>query len=282
MVGMHERWEGLHPGERPFREAAWFYAEYRYRPTDALARLLAAHLRWSSTDRLLDLGAGPAHVSLVLAPHVGEVIAMDPEEAMIEEGRRRAAEAGVANLSFVVGGSDDLIELASDLGPFAAAVISQAFHWMADQDSVLRALDPMLDEDRGAVVLVGYVKDPDYHRVWLDRPPWDTIETILQRHLEGVPQGPHPAGRHDPFPEILARSAFSHVELLTFGYEAVVHPSIDAALGYEYSLGNLLARLGERREAFEAEVRATLRDADTSPLSVRLTDSALIGRRTVA
>lgn len=281
MVGMHERWDGLPPGQRPFREAAWFYAEYRYRPTDALARRLAAHLGWSSADRVLDLGAGPAHVSLVLAPYVGEVVVMDPEEAMIEEGRRRAADASVANLSFVIGGSDDLTQLASDLGQFAAVVISQAFHWMADQDSVLRALDRMLDEDRGAVVLVGYVKDPDYNRVWLDRPPWDTIETILQRHIDGVPQGPGPAGRHDPFPEILARSAFSRVELLTFEYEAIVRPSIDAALGYEYSLGNLLTRLGEHRRAFEAEVRATLRDADTSPLPVRLTDSALIGRRTL-
>jgi SAM-dependent methyltransferase len=279
MVDMHEPWEGLRPGQRPFREAAWFYAEYRYRPTDALARLLAAHLDWSSTDRVLDLGAGPAHVSLVLAPYIGEVVVMDPEEAMIEEGRRRAGEEDVANLSFVVGGSNDLTQLASDLGQFAAVVISQAFHWMADQDSVLRALDRMLDEDRGAVVLVGYVKDPDYNRVWLDRPPWDTVETILERHLSGVPEGPAPAGRHDPFPEILARSAFPRVELLTFEYEAIVHPSIDAALGYEYSLGNMLTRLGERREAFEAEVRATLRDADTSPLPISLTDSALIGRR---
>jgi SAM-dependent methyltransferase len=163
MVGMHDRWDGLPPGQRPFREAAWIYAEYRYRPTGALARLLAAHLVWSSADRVLDLGAGPAHVSLVLAPYVGEVDVMDLEEAMIEEGRRRAADAGVADLSFVVGGSDDLTQLASDLGQFAAVVISQAFHWMADQDSVLRALDRMLDDDRGAVVLVGYVKDPDYN-----------------------------------------------------------------------------------------------------------------------
>jgi hypothetical protein len=130
-------------------------------------------------------------------------------------------------------------------------------------------------------MLVGYVKDPDYNSVWLDRPPWDTLETILQRHIDGVPEGPGPAGRHDPFPEILARSAFSRVELLTFGYEAIVRPSIGATLGYEYSLGNLLTRLGEHRLAFETEVRATLRDADTSPLAVRLTDSALIGRRPV-
>ena len=123
------------------------------------------------------------------------------------------------------------------------------------------------------------MKEPDYNRVWLDRPPWDAVERILRRHLADAPEGPNPAGRHDPFPDILARSAFSRVELLTHEYEAVIQPSIDAAIGFHYSLGNVLTRLGERREAFEADVRAALAGADTSPFAVRLADSALIGRR---
>jgi SAM-dependent methyltransferase len=274
-----DRWTRLKPGERPFRDAAWFYAEYRYRPSEAFVGLLAGHLGWSGSDRVLDLGAGPAHLSLRLAPFVGEVVVMDPEQAMIEEGRRRAAAAEIENLSFIVGGSDDLTRLSPDLGEFAAVTISQAFHWMADQDAVLRALDNLLDRERGAVALVGYVKDPDYNLAWLSRPPWNAVEAILKSHLAGVPEGPNPAGRHDPFPEILARSPFSRMELLTYEHEAVVHPSIEAAIGYQYSLGNLLARLGERRAAFEADVRAALADADTAPVSVRLVDSALIGRR---
>ena len=270
---------GLEPGQRPFREAAWFYAEYRYRPSEAFARLLASHLDWSRSDRVLDLGAGPAHVSLRLAPFVGEVVVMDPEEAMIDEGRQRAASAGVDNLSFIVGGSDDLPRLRSDLGEFVAVTISQALHWMADQDEVLRRLDKMLDRERGAVALISYVKDPDYNRVWLDRSPWNAVDQILQRHLEGAPEGPRPAGRHDPFPEILGRSAFSRIELLSYEYEATINPSIDAAIGYHYSIGNLLDRLGERRAAFEADVRTAFASADTSPFTVRLVDSALIGRR---
>ena len=211
---------------------------------------------------------------------------MDPEEAMIEEGRRRVAATAIDNISFVVGGSDDLEKLFPALGEFAAVVISQAFHWMADQDAVLRVLDPLLDRERGAIALVGYVNDPDYNRVplGLDRPPWDAVERILDRHLAGVPAGPNPAGRHDPFPDILARSPFPRTELLTYQYEALVEPSVDAAIGFHYSLGNLLARLGERRAAFEADVQAAMAiaDADTSPLAVRIIDSALIGRRAPA
>jgi SAM-dependent methyltransferase len=242
-------------------------------------RLLASHLEWSRADRVLDLGAGPAHVSIPVAAFVGEVVVMDPEEAMIAEGRRRGAAAGLDNLSFVVGGSDDLPRLSPTLGTFATAVISQAFHWMADQDGVLRALGDLLDSEKGAVALVGYVKEPDYNLAWLDRPPWNQVDAILRRHLSSVPERPSPAGRHDPFPEILARSAFSRTELLTYEYEAVLHPSVDAAIGFNYSLGNVLGRLGERRTAFEADVRAALHGADAAPMTIRLVDSALIGRR---
>ena len=277
--GPEPRWTGLKAAERPFRESAEFYAEYRYRPTAAFVRLLASHLQWSSADRVLDLGAGPAHLSIPIAKFVGEVVVMDPEEAMITEGRRRGAAAGLDNLSFVVAGSNDLPTLSPALGRFAATVISQAFHWMADQDAVLRALDDLLDPDKGAVALVGYVKDPDYNVAWLNVPPWNQVDAILRRHLSSVPEGPSPAGRHDPFPEILARSVFSRVELLTYEYEAVFHPSVDAAIGFHYSLGNVLARLGDRRAAFEADVRATLHGVDTEPIIIRLVDSALIGRR---
>jgi ubiquinone/menaquinone biosynthesis C-methylase UbiE len=78
---------------------------------------------------------------------------------MIDEGRRRAAAAGVDNLTFVHGGSDDLERVSSVLGDFAAVVISQAFHWMADQDAVICTLDSFLDRERGAVALLGYVND---------------------------------------------------------------------------------------------------------------------------
>jgi hypothetical protein len=141
----------------------------------------------------------------------------------------------------------------------------------------------LLHRERGAIALLGYVNDPDYNRVFvgLDRAPWDAVERILKRHLAGVPDAPNPAGRHDPFPQILARSSFPHTELLTYEYDALVEASLDAAIGLLYSLGNIHRRLGERRAAFEADAQAALADADTSAISVRLTDSALIGRRSL-
>jgi SAM-dependent methyltransferase len=230
--------------------------------------LLAHSLGWTADDRILDLGAGPAHVSLVLAPHVGEVVVMDPEPAMIEEGKRRAAAAGATNLTFVVGGSDDL---GPQLGRFASVTIAQALHWMGDQDAVFRALEPLAEN----VALVSYVKGPDVNRSWLDRPPWNVVQEILERHADEAP--PRPV--HDPFPEILVRSPFPHTELVTYERTVVARPSVEAAIGFLYSLSNVLPRLGTRRAAFEAEVREALANADTSPVVVRPIDSALIARR---
>ena len=78
------------------------------------------------------------------------------------------------------------------------------------------------------------------------------------------------------------RSSFPRTELLTYEYDALVQPSADAAIGLLYSLGNVLARLGERRATFERDVRAALAGAGGSPFRARLTDSALVGRRSPA
>lgn len=102
---------------------------------------------------------------------------------------------------------------------------------------------------------------------------------IRDRYVAGTPAGPHPRGRHDPFPDLLARSTFSDVELITHEHDAVIQPSVDAAIGFQYTLSNVLARLGDRRRVFEAAARTALAAADTSPIVARVTESALVGRR---
>jgi SAM-dependent methyltransferase len=61
--------------------------------------------------RVLDIGAGPGDVAFLVAEAVGSsgsVLGVDREERSVELARRRAAEAGFANVEFAVAGDDAL------------------------------------------------------------------------------------------------------------------------------------------------------------------------------
>src|SRR6266508_6504331 len=88
-------------GTRPYAGTGWYYAEYRDRESPEFVALLAEHLGWIRADRVLDLGAGPGQLSLMVAPFVAEVVAVEPEPDMLAEGERRAHALGIEHVTFV-------------------------------------------------------------------------------------------------------------------------------------------------------------------------------------
>jgi len=78
-------------GTRPYAGAGAYYAEYRDRVSIESIALLARRLGWSTGDRVLDLGAGPGQLSLLIAPLVTEVVAIEPEPDMLAEGKKTGA-----------------------------------------------------------------------------------------------------------------------------------------------------------------------------------------------
>jgi SAM-dependent methyltransferase len=264
-------------GTRPYAGAGWYYAEYRDHVRPEFMVLLAEHLGWRREDRVLDLGAGPGQLSLLVAPFVAEVVAVEPEPDMLAEGERRAQTFGIDNVTFVAASSDDLPALRASLGRFRTALMGQSFHWMLEKDCVLRDLSAMIDDQDGSVAFV-----QDYRIATPDvlRAARETVHEILERYLAHVPPGPHPRGRHDPFEDILARSAFPRVERLECVYEARVRPTLASLVGAEYTISHVLTRLGDRRASFEREVRTKLGSIDTiGEVSETRRDDALIGRR---
>ena len=265
-------------GTRPYAGAGWYYAEYRNRRSPAFIALLAEHLGWHPTDRILDLGAGPAHLALLVAPHVAEVVAVEPEPDMLAEGERRARAHGVDTVRLVAASSDDLPDLRASLGQFRTALMGASFHWMLDKDRVLADLSAMIDPTGGSVAFVGgdVVSAPEALSA-----ARAIVHDRLERYLASTPERPHPRARHDPFEAILARSAFPTVETLAYEYQVTLRPSVDALVGAEYTISHVLARLGDRKDAFEREVRravgATL--AQLGEVTETRRDDALIGRR---
>lgn len=83
------------PGDHWAAEAELFRLD-PLRPLDGNLSVLAGYLH--NTDRLVDVGGGAGRVSLALAGRVGEVVLVEPSEAMREQFVASRDAAGIANV----------------------------------------------------------------------------------------------------------------------------------------------------------------------------------------
>jgi ubiquinone/menaquinone biosynthesis C-methylase UbiE len=91
-------------------------------------------------QRVAEIGAGPGYFSLRLARAVGaagHVDAVDPEPAVLEVLRRRLGEAGVRNVTPVLGRADDPLLPAAR---YHLALMVNAYHHIPDGPVFLRRL----------------------------------------------------------------------------------------------------------------------------------------------
>lgn len=265
-------------GTRPYQGISDYYSRYRSKLSDGFVNLVMDRLGLRKADRLLDLGTGPGQIALRFAPRLAEVVGLDLEPDQVQEARTQAKTQGIANAVFEVAGSDDLERLRSTLGAFRVATMGESFHWMLDRDRVLRDLSAQIDPEDGAVLLIttGVLMSSAEPLARARR----IVRRVLNAFLKDIPAGPHPRGRHDPFEAILQRSPFPDLLLLQHEYEQALRPTVDDLIYPEYTISHVHRRLGERREAFEAEVHRQLADFKSGgPLLERRRDAALVGRR---
>jgi hypothetical protein len=157
--------------------------------------------------------------------------------------------------------------------------MSASFHWMLEKDRVMADLAAMTDPRRGSVAFVttGDIVAPSAEFTAAA----EVVQLLLDQHLADVQERPHPRARHDPFEDILARSAFADVREIELTYEADTALTTAALLGFYYSISHTLSRLGPRRAQLEAETDEALANLGTPPTTrVTYRDSALIGLRT--
>jgi len=232
-----------------FAETAWHYARYRPGYPQQFFDDIVAKFHLDGTGRLLDLGCGTGQLTLPLAEDVAEAVGMDPEPGMLTEAAKRAHAAGVTNVTWTHGGSDDL---PGGLGRFRLVTMGRSFHWM-DRERVLTALDSIVDGDGGLAIA---------NDSCLVRPitQWQrAIEDIQERFIpmETLTNTTHPGSKAETHEEILARSPFRDVHLTTYAFERSW--TIEQAIGYLYSTSLPLRRLlGERTGAFEQAIFDTL------------------------
>jgi SAM-dependent methyltransferase len=252
---------------RRFQTAAAHYLAGRPPYPEALIARVVQLIGLTPGDRVLDLGCGPGQLARAFAPHVGDVVAMDPEPQMLAIARELAA--GVPNMQVVQGRSDDLDDRH---GRFKAVVIGRAFHWM-DRAATLNTLDRLIAPG-GAVVLFGdrTPKLPENRRIEefreLER-AWSTDDST------------HPEMKRDEprHMSVLLASPFRRLEeigvihRLPLTLQTLTNRLLSFSSTSRARLGDkaddMLAELARRFEAWEAE----------GPMEEVLTATALMAFR---
>lgn len=255
---------------RRFQSAVPYYERYRLGYPERLVARVGALLGLRSGDPVLDLGCGPGSLSVPFAGLGLAVTAADPEPEMLAAAEAASKAAGVA-LTLWRGGSYDLTPA---MGPYRLVTIGRAFHWM-DRAATLAMLDRIIMPG-GAVALFH-----DAHPV-LPENEWfkilckvgDRYGRAAQAHI-----GERKALGHRRYEPFLYQSAFTVLD----GLSVTIRKPIteDEIVGRAFSQSTTSPeKLGERADAFEAELRERLRTLSPDGIFTEIAEMvALIARR---
>jgi SAM-dependent methyltransferase len=259
---------GLHR----FRSAAPYYLLGRPAYSPLLIRHVVLLCGLDASHRIMDLGCGPGSLAVALAPYVGEVVAVDPEPAMLQIAAEHAARAGAA-IRIVQGSSDDL---GPAFGNFRIIVMGRAFHWM-DRARTLERLDQMIGEG-GVCVLFGdrYPELPE--NAW--RRPYQ--ELLNQYAVDNVVRERRNAPDWLPHEALLMASAFNNLERVAV-IERLTTP-VEVFVARAFSMSSTApGPLGTKAEELAQRVRSLMqRYAVGESVTEVVETEALIARRSDA
>jgi ubiquinone/menaquinone biosynthesis C-methylase UbiE len=252
-----------------FAGTASYYSRYRFPYPQPLFDYLSRIFGFDRTGMALDLGCGPGLLTLPLAPSFGKIVAMDPDEEMMDEAQRAANTAGLSNIEFVKGSS---WELSPVMGEFRFVIMGQSFHWM-ERAQVLSTLYDMLEFEGGLAIVNQERRAP----AAITHAEDETVKKFLgDRRRAGQGYYEHPPESHEV---ILARSRFGVLTPWHYRYQRA--QTVHQAIGMVFSTSRATRQLlGDRAEEFEAELRRRFMEAapgGTFKLDVDVT--ALLGRK---
>jgi SAM-dependent methyltransferase len=261
----------IEPGRRwhpsLYAGSARYYAIGRVSYPIALADELAERLALDRTGRLLDVGCGPGNFTLLLAPWFEQATGVDADRDMLAEAEQQAVRAGIGNVQWLQLRAE---ELPAGLGSYRVISFAQSFHWM-DQLPVARTALSML-EDGGACV---HVHASTHQGVDGDavlphpRPPRPAIAELVERYLGPINRtgkGLLSDDRANREEEIYRAAGFHNLQRIEIP-GTVVERTSDQIVAAIFSLSSSTPHmLGERREAFEADLRQLLHDANPAGL----------------
>lgn len=255
------------PDGDQFAGTAAHYAAARPGYGDDVIDLLVEQFDLDDDARVLDLGCGTGQLAVALASHAGTVLGVDPNSAMLETARERAAEAGV-DIEWIEGSDADL---SAEWGPLRATVMGRSFHWM-DQPRTLDRVRSVTERGGGVAI----VDDTNWFTV--GREPWqDAVYDLAGEYLDDLPERLRPeAVEYDqPWDELLADHGF---DATTATFDRRREWSVDEIVEYVFSLSYCSPdRFGDDAAAFERDLRALLADRDEAAFRQDATVTVIVG-----
>jgi ubiquinone/menaquinone biosynthesis C-methylase UbiE len=263
---------GGHPVVVPYdpmiyQGAAAHYRRGRPAYSPQLEAVLTEELGLDASGRLLDAGCGPGSVTVRLAHLFEEAVGLDPDPAMLAEGRRIADDLGITNIRWVRARAEELPGAAP--GPYRLVTFGQSFSW-TDEARVAEAIYDML-EPGGALALIVHTVEgrPEPPSPGPLPIPHEAIKSLVEKYLGSIRragQGVAPVRNHR-FEDVLVRSRFGAPRsIFAPGIPDLLRDSESVLSGYfsfSWAAPHLFAG---RVEDFASEVRELL--ASHSPEGV--------------
>lgn len=253
------------PADDLFAGTAEYYARYRMDYPDAVYAELERAFPSDGRGALLDLGTGTGLIALHLASRFERVVALDVSAEMVATARRLAAQQRADNVEFHIIAAEEMAKLDGTAagGPYRLVTMGSAFHWM-DQPRVLDLAYDRTEVGGGVFItaLPGFITPDNVH---VDDHLAGTIMEVVRKHLGARRRagsglyGTHP----DPWEVYLAASRYEAIAQGRHRFTA--EWDLDGIIGLLYSTSFANRRiLGDRVEAFEADLRAALLALDAS------------------
>lgn len=257
-----------------FHGAAWYYSRYRRGYPESFYKHIVNVFNMNSSSRALDLGTGTGQIAIPMSLIVKEVVAVDPDEEMLKEGKIVAQKKGISNISWVNKKAEDIL---NELGLFDITTMGASFHWMKQDDVFKKVYE--LTNDGGGVVIVSNTSS--FHRN-LGNDEWkDVVIKIIEKYLGKKRR----AGKgyfdvtKERFEDILGRSKFRMLD--TYHEEYAQEWNIEQIIGFLYSTSFVAKWLfSDRANEFEEELRSSLLKLDdTGKFTETAFLEALLGQK---
>lgn len=226
-----------------FESTGAFYSRYRVPYPVSLLASLKTDADLGHDSLVLDLATGPGRLALPLALSVREVVAVDIEPEMLNEGRRLARRRSITNVKWVHARSEDLSVMP---GSVDLVTIGEAFHRL-DQGLILQRIGQWLKDD-ASVALVGCFGVMHGEYAWQK-----SLRRALSAWTKEPLDGPPTMRGKDHDVRRLIEAGFAGVANREFSESHIW--SRDSILGHLHSTSRFsLSALGDGREDFTRAV----------------------------